>query len=197
MEYNINEHEELQQMREQIAALRSKLESQTIVSEKMIFAAISKGVNKINKRGIIFTLFGLFAVPYCSWAFNMIGCSAKFVIGTAIMLAVCFLATIYIHLGLHGMNVARDNMLDVSKRVLRLRKQYVYWHWFSVPTILVWGYFLYGEICEIFPDPDLRLAFSIGAVVGGVIGAAIGLWQHFKVIRTVDEVLAHIRDLQE
>ena len=48
MEYNnINEHEELLQMREQIAALRSKLESQAIVSENMILASINKGVSKI------------------------------------------------------------------------------------------------------------------------------------------------------
>jgi hypothetical protein len=197
MEYNINEHEELQQMREQIATLRSKLESQTIVSEKMILAAISQGVKKINRRGLIFLIFGFLAIPYCNWVFSWMNFSDNFVIGTTIMMVFCVAATAYFHFGLKGVDVVKENMLDVSKRVLRLRKQYVYWNFVSVPMIVVWVYFLYSEICVIFPEPEVRLYFGIGALMGIVIGAAIGLWQHFKVIRTVDEVLAHIRDLQE
>ncbi|MBQ5860928.1 MAG: hypothetical protein IIW65_02150, partial [Alistipes sp.] len=120
MEYNnINEHEELLEMREQIAALRSKLESQAIVSEKMILASISKGVSKINKRGLVFALLGLFAVPYCTWGFSFMGFSRGFVIGTAILLTFSLLATLYIHCGLHSANLAQDNMVDVGKRVAR------------------------------------------------------------------------------
>ena len=182
-DYNINDHEELQQMREQIAALRSKLESQQIVSEKMILTAISKGVNKINKRGFIFMIAGFLAIPYCAWSFSFLNYSANFVIGTSVMLAVCFLATLYIHLGLRGVDISRENMLDVSKRVLRLRKQYAYWH--------------YQEICVAYPSAEARVAFIVVALIGGVIGAAIGLNQHFKVVRMADEILAHIRDLQE
>lgn len=198
MEYNnINEHEELLEMREQIAALRSKLESQAIVSEKMIFAAISKGVTKINKRGLIFALFGLFAVPYCTWAFSYMGFSRGFVIGTAIMLTFCLLATMYIHCGLRTANVVQDNMVEVCKRVTRLRKQYAYWTCLSIPILLVWGYFLYGEICNVFPDVEYRNTVFISCIIGGTIGAAIGLWQHFKVLRTADEILVHIKELQE
>ena len=196
-DYNINDHEELQQMREQIAALRSKLESQQIVSEKMILTAISKGVSKINKRGFIFMIAGFLAIPYCAWCFSFLNYSANFVIGTSVMLAVCFLATLYIHLGLRGVDISRENMLDVSKRVLRLRKQYAYWHWVSVPMIFVWGYFLYQEICVAYPSAEARVAFIVVALIGGVIGAAIGLNQHFKVVRMADEILAHIKDLQE
>lgn len=196
-DYNINDHEELQQMREQIAALRSKLESQQIVSEKMILTAISKGVSKINKRGLIFIILGFLAIPYCACTFSFLNYSANFVIGTSVMLAVCFLATLYIHLGLRGVDISRENMLDVSKRVLRLRKQYAYWHWVSVPMIFVWGYFFYKEICVLFPDAEMRNIFLIAGLVGGVIGGTIGLIQHFKVVRMADEVLAHIRDLQE
>ena len=198
MEYNnINEHEELLEMREQIAALRSKLESQAIVSEKMILASISKGVSKINKRGLVFALFGLFAVPYCTWGFSYMGFSRGFVIGTAILLTFSLLATLYIHCGLRSANLAQDNMVDVGKRVARLRKQYAYWTCLSIPALLVWGYFLYCDICAVFPDVEYRNSLVIGSIIGGTIGAAIGLWQHFKVLRTADDVLLHIKELQE
>ena len=197
MDYNMNEHEELLQMREQIAALRSKLESQQIVSEKMILATIRKSVSRINKRGLIFTLLGLLTIPYCAWYFSWSNYSKNFVVGTVFMLVFCLLATAYIHFGLRGVDISQGNMLDVTKRVVRLRKQYVYWHWISVPMILVWGYFLYQEMCVLYPDPEMRNMFLIAGLVGGVIGGAIGLVQHFKVVRMADEILAQIRDLQE
>ena len=62
MEHNINELDELQQMREQIAVLRSKLETQQIVNEKVIVLAISKGVSNINRRGIILSIFGFLTI---------------------------------------------------------------------------------------------------------------------------------------
>ena len=49
----------------------------------------------------------------------------------------------------------------------------------------------------MFPDVEYRNTLVIGSIIGGTIGAAIGLWQHFKVLRTADEVLLHIKELQE
>lgn len=197
MEYNINELDELQQMREQVAVLRSKLETQQIINEKVIVAAISKGVSNINRRGIIFSIIGFLAIPFCSGIFYAMNYSNGFVIGTGFMLAICLMATIYIHFGLRLADVTRDNMLEVGERVMRLRKQYVYWHLWSVPMILVWGYFLYGEMCVAYPDPEIRVGFIVSGLVGGIVGGAIGLSQHFKVLRVADEVLSHIKELQE
>lgn len=197
MEFNINEHEELEQMREQLATLRSKLEAQQIVSEKMILNAIRSSLSNINRRGIFFSIFSLLSIPFCCGIFYSMGYSEGFVLGTGIMLFICLCATIYAHVGLRVADVSRGNMVEVGRRVLRLRKQYIYWHLWSVPMIVVWGYFLYCEVCVIYPDPYMRNGFLIGALVGGVIGAAIGLWQHFKVLRMADEVLGHINELQE
>ena len=197
MEHNINEIDELQQMREQIAVLRSKLETQQIVNEKVIVAAISKGVSNINRRGIILSIFGFLTIPFCCGIFYAMNYSDGFVLGTGIMLFVCLCATLYAHIGLRVTNVSRGNMLEVGEKVLRLRILYVYWHLWSVPMILVWGYFLYREVCVIYPDPQMRNGFLIGAAVGGLIGAAIGLNEHFKVLRMADEVLSHIKELQE
>ncbi len=197
MEHNINEHEELLQMREQLATLRSKLEKQQIVSEKMILKAIRSGVSNINRRGVFFSVFSLLAIPFCCGIFYSMGYSDGFVLGTGVMLFVCLCATIYAHLGLRVADVSRGNMIDVGRRVLRLRKQYIHWHLWSVPMLIVWGYFLYCEVCVIYPDPAMRYGFLIGALVGGIIGGLIGLWQHFKVLRMADEVLANISDLRE
>ena len=196
-EYNINNNDELVQMREQIAALRSKLATQQIVSEKLILSAIKDGVSKINRFGIIYIVCGCIAIPYCAWSFGFSGFSQLFIWGTVLFLLLCVGGTIFIHKGLRNADISRGNMVEVGERVARLRKQYGMWHFVTVPLLFVWLYFCYLEICTLYPDPEVRHTFIVAAAVGGVIGAFFGLKMHFKVVRMADDVLAHIKDLQE
>ncbi len=196
-EYNINNNDELVQMREQIAALRSKLATQQIVSEKLILSAIKDGVKKINRFGIIYIVCGCIAIPYCAWSFGFSGFSQLFIWGTVLFLLLCVGGTIFIHKGLRNADISRGNMVEVGERVARLRKQYGMWHFVTVPLLFVWLYFCYLEICALYPDPEVQQIFIVTALAGGVIGAFFGLKMHFKVVRMADDVLAHIKDLQE
>ena len=196
-EYNINNNDELVQMREQIAALRSKLATQQIVSEKLIRSAIKDGVKKINRFGIIYIVCGCIAIPYCAWSFGFSGFSQLFIWGTVLFLLLCVGGTIFIHKGLRNADISRGNMVEVGERVARLRRLYGLWHFVTVPLLLVWLYFSYLEICTLYPEPEVRHTFIVAALVGGVIGAFFGLKMHFKVVRMADDVLAHIKDLQE
>ena len=196
-EYNINNNDELVQMREQIAALRSKLATQQIVSEKLILSAIKDGVKKINRFGIIYIVCGCIAIPYCAWSFGFSGFSQLFIWGTVLFLLLCVGGTIFIHKGLRNADISRGNMVEVGERVARLRRLYGLWHFVTVPLLFVWLYFGYLEICTLYPEPEVRHTFIVAALVGGVIGAFFGLKMHFKVVRMADDVLAHIKDLQE
>lgn len=196
-DYNINDHEELQQMREQIAALRSKLATQQIVNEKLILSAIKDGVSKINRFGAIYIICGCIAIPYCAWSFDFSGFSQLFIWGTILFLLLCVGGTIYIHKGLRNADTSRGNMVEVGERVARLRKQYGLWHCVTVPLLLVWLYFCYLEICTLYPEPEEQQLFIIAALTGVVIGTFFGLKMHFKVVRMADEILEQIRDLQE
>ena len=186
------EHTELNELREQIALLKDKLQRQQIISEQNIIAAAQKGISKLNKTGNIWGIFGIFAVVYCSWAFHRFGFSDGFVIGTAIMLAICAAVTIYAHWGIRSIDVANGNLVDISQRLIRFRKIYSRYHLYAVPMALVWCYFLYYDAQCMLGNAEY---FLIGACVGGAIGAIIGLKAHFKVIRDTDKVLANIKDL--
>ena len=188
------EHTELNELREQIALLKEKLMRQQIISEQNIIAAAQKGINNLNRSGIIYTLFGIFAVVYCSWAFHRFGFSDGFVIGTAIFLAICAAVTIYAHWGIRSIDVANGNLVDISQRLISFRKIYSHYHLFAVPALLVWCYFLYQDAQRMLDNAEY---FLIGGCVGGVIGAIIGLKAHFKVIRETDKVLANINELMQ
>ena len=191
---DVREHTELNELREQIALLKDKLQRQQIISEQNIIAAAQKGISKLNKAGTIWSIFGIFAVVYCTFAFHRFGFSDGFVIGTAIMLAICAAVTIYAHSGIRSIDVANGNLVDISQRLIRFRKIYSRYHLFSIPALFVWCYFLYYDAQRMLGNAEY---FLIGACVGGVIGAIIGLKAHFKVIRDTDKVLKNISELMQ
>ncbi len=186
------DYNELNELREQIALLKDKLQRQQIISERAIAETAQKHIGKLNRSGVIYTLFGLFAVIYCSWAFHAFGFSDEFVIGTAILLVVNAVATIYTHLELRSVDVSRGNLVEIVQRLLRFRKIYSHWHLVDVPALLVWCYFLYKDAYRMLNNPE---GFLIAGIVGGTIGGIIGLWSHFKTLREADKALASIQEL--
>lgn len=191
---NSQEYKELDELREQIALLKDKLQHQQIVSERAIQQAAQAGIGKLNRQGVIMTAFALFAVVYCSWAFHRFGFSDGLVIGTTILLGVCALVTAYAHLKLRSIDVASGNLVEIASRLVSFRKIYSHWHIFAIPALLVWCYFLYWDAQRMLDNPE---GFLIAGCVGGVIGGIFGLKKHFAIMRETDKVLANIRDLMQ
>ena len=193
----MEEKMELEQMRGQLALLREKLKQQEIISEKAIVESIKRGVGSINRIGVVQVLIGLFSVPFCCYVFAGLGLTDDFVWGTGIMLTVCLCATVYAHFGLNLLNISRDNLIQVGLRTIRLRKIYKTWYYFAIPMLLVWGYFLYCELAMLITDAEQLKALLLSVLIGGVIGGAIGVSMHFKTLHDADEVIGHIRELNE
>ncbi len=191
------ENMELEQMREQLALLRNKLREQEIINEKTVIQAVKSGVRSINRRGIIHSLIGILAVPFCCYVFYDMGLSDNFIVWTGIMLAVCAIATIYAHWGLNMVNISRHDIVKVGLHTMRLRKIYKSWYYISIPMLIVWGYFLYHEFAFLVNDTQQLKALLMCACVGGGIGGFIGIRMHFKTLHEADEVLEHIHDLTQ
>ena len=194
MDRNSIEFQELNELREQVSLLKEKLQRQQIISEQAIIAAAQKGIGRLNRSGVIYSVFGVLTVVYSSWAFRNIGFSDSFVISTAIFLGVCVVVTVYAHLGLMSVDVTRGNLVDIARRLIRFRKIYSHWHLVAVPALAVWCYFLYQDALRVLNDAE---GFLIAATVGGIIGGVIGLTQHFKTLRETDKVIANINDLMQ
>ena len=188
------ENIELDELREQVALLKNKLQHQKIVSERAISDAAQKGIGKLNTMGTISMVFGAFAVVYCTIAFHRMGFSTAFVIGTAIFLGTCALATIYTHCSLRPIDVANGNLVEIMQKLIRFRKIYSYWNVYSIPALLVWCFFLYYDALQAFSDAT---PFLIGGGVGGVLGTILGVKRYFKIMRETDSIIAKINELMQ
>ena len=188
------ENIELDELREQIALLKDKLQRQQIISTRAISDAAQNGIGKLNTMGTISMVFGVFAVVYCTYIFHQMGFSLAFVIGTALFLGVCAIATIYTHTSLRPIDVAHGNLVEIMQKLIRFRKIYSYWHFYSIPALLVWCFFLYYDARQSLADPT---PFLIGGVVGGVLGGILGLKRHFKIMRETDVIIERINELMQ
>lgn len=199
MENNTLLSHELEQMRTQIGMLKQKLEQQAIVNDTHIRNSMKSKISDLN-RTILGTIFaGIFAVIFAPVTFYVQGCSLRFVIATAIMLAVCLGLTIVQKINLGSMmELSQDNLVETARKLSKVRTHYKEWYRIAIPMILVWvGWMIYEMVNTIGIESPTAIGFYFGAGVGLLIGGIIGFRINRKVVRQANEILAQIEELQQ
>ncbi|MBQ9821802.1 MAG: hypothetical protein IJM58_06735 [Muribaculaceae bacterium] len=186
---------ELDEMRQQMAILKDKLENQTIVNDRFIRRSIKRGVNTINRRYLVIGIIALAMIPYGYWAFVMIGG-----LSVALWLASCLMMLIVVGFMIYNSRDMRDNalmngnLLDVKRKVTQAQKRDANWLWFGIPMALAWGAWAVYEMSQKMGDNEYIVPCCI---VGVLVGALIGLKVHFKTQSRFNEIIEQIEDLQD
>ena len=189
--------DELQEMREQMAALKEKLNKQEVVNDRLIRDVLSQKMKVINKNGWISGLCGLFVITFGNFVFYQMGLSTWFLIGTAAMMILCVAVTWISHSWVNSNEIANGDLLRVAKQAYRLQKEYKNWKYIALPMILAWGVWLGLEYTAIVQDTTIVLVTMSGGVVGGLIGGIIGFRQNKKVINELDEMIRYIKEISD
>lgn len=161
---------ELEEMRSQMALLKNKLDSETIVTNKLIRSAMKDKVKRIRREGHV-TYIAAIALTLC-----MPGMIKEFGISwwlagyTVLMMAVSAFFTYYYNRGLSP-NLMNGNMVDVAKRMRRLRRDYKNWRYIGYPMALAWVVWMFAELSLAH---GISRAECIGAAIGVVVGALVG-----------------------
>ena len=185
-------------MRSQIGMLKQKLEQQAIVNDTHIRNSMKSKISDLN-RTVLGTIFaGIFAVIFAPMTFYIQGCSLLFVIGTAVMLAVCLGLTIAQKINLSRMtDLSQSNLLETAEKLNKTRTHYKEWYRIAIPMLLVWvGWMIYEMVNTIGIESPTAIGFYCGAGVGLLIGGIIGSRINRKVVRQANEILAQIEELQ-
>jgi hypothetical protein len=199
MENNTLLSHELEQMRSQIGMLKQKLEQQAIVNDTHIRNSMKSKISDLN-RTVLGTIFaGIFAVVFAPMTFYIQGCSLLFVIGTAVMLAVCLGLTIAQKINLSRMtDLSQSNLVETAEKLNKTRTHYKEWYRIAIPMLLVWvGWMIYEMVNTIGIESPTAIGFYCGAGVGLLIGGIIGSRINRKVVRQANEILAQIEELQQ
>ena len=196
MDNTIYSHE-LEEMREQVAILKKKLDKQTIISDTHIRNSMTSKRSDMTRTITATIIAGLFAVPYCTWIFWKFGFSLYFIIATDIMLAVCIGITIKQRFTLKNLDFTQGNLIDVAEKLNKLKTHYHEWIKIAIPMILIWvSWMAYEAFTKMEPSP-IQTGFITGAGIGIIIGGFIGIRINQKIVRKSTEILKQIEELQK
>ena len=189
--------DELQEMREQLAALKEKLNKQEVINDRLLRDVLIKKMKVINKNGWISGLCGLFVITFGNFMFYQMGLSTWFLIGTAAMMIFCVATTWISHSWINSNEIVNGDLLRVAKQAQRLQRVYKNWKYIALPMILVWATWLGLEYAAEVKDTAMVISMMFGGVIGGLVGGIIGFKQNKKVINELDEMIRHIEEISD
>lgn len=188
--------EELEGLRQQLSLLNKKLEKQSIVNEKLIRNSMKERISNINRTGIIFCVLVAIATPIIAINYaRLLNFSLALNIFTCAFMAIAFVYTIWSHWGLNS-NLLNGDLITASGKILRIRKHYKQWSYFSYPWLVVWLCWNGWEIYNKIDNQEILHGIIIGGIIGLIVGGIWGLRLRNKIYRNIDAMLEEIADLK-
>ncbi len=189
----MEEHMELQEMREQLELLKAQVAKQQLMNDLNVRKMAKNKVSGLKSKfwlKISITVFGLL---YCPWAFwEILNASVWFIGVTELFLLVCLVAEIYSHWDLWNENL-NFNMADYARRMLRIKKMNAWWFKWGMIFIFPWfAWFVW----EAYKNSEFEFQW-IGILIGGIIGGIIGFGIGYRIYRKEQSALQELADSLE
>ena len=184
--------DELQEMREQLAALKKQLNKQEVINDRQIRDILSHKKKSVDKNIWFAGVCGLITITLGNGTWYLWGVSTWFLIGTTLFMLACFLATVIPHMWVKKEEIQVGNLLAVAKQTRRLRKWYKEWEIIGIMLSIIWVGWLFAELTSAVDNKQLLYTLIGSCMFGGIIGGIIGLRVSRKTINTLDEMIREI-----
>ena len=197
MTNNIDSKEMLE-MKEQLSLLIKKLDKETIVNERMIRRSMKEKADRLNRRLIVEILVCLIMIPFFICVLpNLSKVSMPFCIFSAGFFALAILYDFYMYLRFRPQKFIEGNMIEVRRDTLNFKKQTLRWTYcIGIPFLVVYiAWFVYEKM-QYYQGEILKIVL-VSALIGFLIGGAIGINIFLKDLRATDEILMQIEELEE
>lgn len=188
---------QFEEMRKQMEMLKSKLDKQEIVNEKILRKSMKKNMNNITRRYTILVVVALLMIPYAYYVFvNMMGYSIGFWIATVVFMLISCGFTVWNGRDLYTGNLMEKNLLEVRQKMALAKKRDNQWMLFGFPMLILWlAYFVY-EVYQKGGAEEVHTLLMASAF-GGAVGLILGLTIHFKTQREYQEIIDQIEEMTE
>ena len=188
---------ELDEMRQQMAILKNKLDDQTIVNDRLIRRAVKNSVSTINKRYLVISIIAFAMIPYDYWAFvKLNGLSISLWIAMSVIMLAVIGFCIYNGHEMRKNDFVSDNLLDTKRKTLKAQKRDAMWPYFGIPVAIGWAAWVGWEMTQKL-EGDFLKYFVPWFIICVTAGALIGLKVHFKTQRHFRDILEQIEDVED
>lgn len=197
MTNNIDSNE-LREMKAQLELLTKKLEQETIVNERLIRRSMKEKANKLRRQLVLESLVCILMIPFFLWVLPRISpISMHFCLFSVAFFALAIGYNYYMYRQFPLKDFMEGSLVEVRKATLKFKRLTLRWTYgIGIPFLLVYVPWFVYEKFQVYQG-ELLHAVLIGGAIGFLVGGSIGIYQFRKTLRTTDELLQQIEELEE
>ena len=193
---NLNNMNELEEMRQQLQALKNKVERQGVLNERLVKQSIKDKMSDIHRTLYKLVVIVLLAIPLWIFIKYTQHLSWPLTIFTILMMVVSVGFDWYIN-RMDTDNVDKD-LKETANKLVEMKKRRTLQEKIACLVVLpVWVVWVGYEFYQNAPSHESGVIMLISMAIGLVIGGAIGVSIFFKWQRKNDEMIEQINDLME
>lgn len=184
------------EMRNQIAILKGKLDKQEIVNDHLMRETMKMKVGKIS----ISTYRSLACAVLCLVMYPILGYTGVFsiplVIFTCVMMAFCVVASLWTYLPVMNTNLMSADLATVAGVMARFKRLSELWLHFVTPSLLaIWlPWTCYDYTSQMGVDGMNRIYLCVPLLVGSAVGSVIGYIWHRKAVNAAQDIIRQIEE---
>ena len=184
---------ELEEVRQQLEALKNKVDRQGRLNEDLIRKSIQGKMRGIHRTLFKMSVISLLAIPLWIWIKFDAGLSW----GVVIMGIIVMVGSLISDFVINRMDVYHmgDDMLETANRLAVMKKRRSIGQKIGIGVAVIWliwlGYEFFSRNLADF-GPEVAWISLSSIFIGAVIGGAIGLQIYHKMQRTNDEMIDQI-----
>lgn len=182
---------QLEELRGQAELLKKKLDKEIIVNDALLRQTVKRKATAINRMAWISFIASIFIILCAVLFFPAEGFSIHFCIVTIVMALACDFFTWKYHKDINPHTLNGD-LLTVAKTMKKLKSDYLRWQKYSIIIMIFWFAWYGTEYVMISSDWKHAVGKVVSILIGGGIGAYVGLKMDRKVIVTADEIIKQI-----
>ncbi len=191
---NINDFNELDDLRQQINDLKNKVDQQGRLNEDLVKKAIQGKMRGVHRTIIIVAIFAIAVIPFYIMMKYQVGLSWPLIISTIVLL----LASITSDYFINRIDVSHmgDDLVETANKLVKMKKNRVIAQRIGIGVALVWLVWFcyeYFKLNSVYGEA-VAWASLTGIFVGAAIGGLIGLRIFNKMQRANDEMIDQINE---
>lgn len=192
---NLDERNEFEDIRQQINAIKDKVDEQGYLNERLVKKIIQKKMKSVHRIIMILAAATLFCIPLFIWMKYDQNLSWPLVIVTIVMMLGSLIADYFINrIDVQQMG---DDMVETARRLTQMKTHRSKAHRISITLALLWLLWFIFEFYNSHLSLGVQAArlSVIPLIVGATLGGSLGIFIYHKMQCANDEMIQQINDL--
>ena len=198
METLNNNHDELNELddiRQQLNAIKNKVDEQGHLNVRLVKEAIKNKMRNVHRTSMMFAAASMFCMPLFIWMKYEENLSWPLIIVTIVMMLGSIIADYFIN----RIDVQRmgDDMVETARRLTKLKSNRSKSHRINLTVALLWLLWFIYEFYTSHLSMGVQAARMsvIPIIVGATIGASLGVFIYHRMQCDIDEIIRQINDV--